>query len=398
MAAAYALGGVDSPRALLILELAQSALGGLLVWGVMRLTGRVAPGHRLMAATAGILAAFHPTLVYAATHVQVAGLGATLLVWTLAWAYRTADTARSSHASIAGVLLALLALTDPILSLATIGIAWALWHGGRGRTGGPRQFIVLTSWTIIVGLMGVSPWLLRNARVHGEFVAIKSTFGYAFWQGNCALSEGTDKVRRESVEPILRQGQAASSLSELNRALWDARHEAGYIDDIALTRADKLRLGRLTEPERSRILFRRALSDLAADPWRYPLLCLRRLRYFVLFDETNPKSRVLVYRAAHIGLTVLAFVGLALAGTELRRRLWPTIAAAAAIALFHTLTIVSARFHIPLEPLMAIWSAAGLARLTNPWADCRTSAPAPHHIEFIRVESRLGVAEVGRRG
>jgi hypothetical protein len=398
VAAAYTIGGVDTPRALLILELAQSALGGLLVWGVMRLAGRVAPGHRLMAATAGMLSAFHPTLVYAATHVQVAGLGATLLVWTLAWAYRTGDSGRPTDATITGVLLALLALTDPILSLATVGIAWAVWQGCRNRIGGRCRFVSLTSWTIVVGLLGVSPWLVRNARVHGELVAIKSTFGYAFWQGNCALSEGTDKVRRGSVEPILRRGQAASSLSELNRALWDARHEAGYLDDIALTKADRIRLGGFSEPERSRILFRRAMSDLAADPWRYPLLCLRRLRYFVLFDETNPKSRVLIYRLAHTGLTVLALAGLAGAGPEMRRRMVPTIAVAAAIALFHTLTIVSARFHIPLEPLMAIWGAAGLARLTNPWADCRGSAPAPHQVKLIRVESRLGVTQVGRGG
>ena len=42
-----------------------------------------------MAWTAGLIVALHPTLVYAATHVQVATLGATLLTWTLAWAYQT---------------------------------------------------------------------------------------------------------------------------------------------------------------------------------------------------------------------------------------------------------------------------------------------------------------------
>jgi hypothetical protein len=252
--------------------------------------------------------------------------------------------------------------------------------------------------TMAVGLLVLSPWLVRNYQVHGEFVAIKSTFGYAFWQGNCALSEGTDKVRRESIEPILRRGKEATSLSGLNRALWDARHEAGYLDDIALTRADKRSLGSVSEPERSRILFRRALSDLAADPWRYPLLCLKRLRYFILFDDTNPKSRVLVYRLPHIGLTLLAMAGLFLAGPEGRRRLMPTIATAAAITIFHTLTIVSARFHIPIEPLMAIWGAAGLARWTTDRARRHGSTPAPHHVERVRVESRLGAVAVGQRG
>jgi hypothetical protein len=35
------------------------------------------------------------------------------------------------------------------------------------------------------------------------------------------------------------------------------------------------------------------------------------------------------------------------------------------VAAFHTLTIVSARFHLPLEPLMAVWAAAGACRVAN---------------------------------
>ncbi len=161
-----------------------------------------------------------------------------------------------------------------------------------------------------------------------------------------------------------------------------------------MTKVDKSWLGAFSEPERSRVLFRRALSDLSADPWRYPRLCLRRLGYFVFFDETNPKSRVLLYRASHVGLTALAIAGLLLAGPEVRWRLMPTIATAAAIAIFHTLTIVSARFHIPLEPLMAIWGAAGLARWTRPPG----SAPAPHHVERVRVERGLLAVECGGQG
>src|SRR6266436_557466 len=67
------------------------------------------------------------TLVYAATHVQVASLGTALLVWTLAWAYQTGATGRPADAVITGGWLALLALTDPILSMTIIGIAGAIW-------------------------------------------------------------------------------------------------------------------------------------------------------------------------------------------------------------------------------------------------------------------------------
>jgi hypothetical protein len=398
VAGAYAIGGVGTPRALLLLELGQCVLGGILVWGVMQLARMVTPGRPAVAAVAGLVTAGYPTLIYAATHVQVAGLAATLVVWTLGWGYRTGASGKPRDAAITGGFLGLLALSDPILSLATIGIGCTFWQECRGRAEGRRRFLSLAATTTAVSLLVVAPWLVRNFRVHGEFVAIKSTFGYAFWQGNCALSEGTDKVRRASIEPIMRSHPTSIHLRGLNRVLWEARHKAGCIDDIALTPGEKFWLGLRSEPERSRMLFRRALSDLSADPWRYLLLCLRRLQYFVLFDETNPKSRVLFYRIAHIGLTLLAIAGLVAAGPAVRGRLVPTIATAAAITIFHTLTIVSARFHIPIEPLMAIWAAPALARWPGTRRSRAISAPAPHHVELVRVVSRFLILEPGHGG
>ncbi|HMB04647.1 MAG TPA: hypothetical protein VKP69_13015 [Isosphaeraceae bacterium] len=380
VAGAFALGGVGTPRALLLLELGQAVLGGLLVAGVLQLARELAPPSHpprawsWFAGTAGLIAALHPTLVYAATHVQVALLAATLLTATLAWAYRTGRTGRDRDAVIAGAGLAALTLTDPILGLAAVGVAGAVVVGRGGRRAGrPWALVALAS------ALGVAPWIARNARVHGELVPIKSTFGYAFWQGNCAGSEGTDKVVRPSVGRVL--GERTAGLRGLNESLWAARHEAGYLDDVMLAEADRRALARVSEPERSRRLFRRALADLRARPDRYPRLCLRRLRYFVLFDETNPKTRNLVYRASHLALTILAVLGWWLAPGDLRRRLMPTAATAALIVLFHTLTIVSARFHIPLEPLMAVWAAAGVLR----WGSA--AAPA-HDLERIGVDGR----------
>ena len=376
VAGAYALGGVGTPRALLILELGQALLGGALVVFVVMLAREVAPGRPRVAILAGFIAAVHPTLAYSATHVQVASLAAMLLAGCLAWAYRAGRTGSRRDAVVGGIFLGGLALSDPILALVAPGMARAIASRRGWRRSGR-----------LIGLVGasaalcVSPWVARNARVHGEFVPIKSSFGYAFWQGNCALSEGTDKVVRASVEEKL--GRRSGSLRDLNATLWEARHEAGYLDDIALTPADYRELGAVSEPERSRMLYRRALLDLRAEPGRYARLCLRRLRYFVLFDETNPKARSMIYRAGHLGLTTLAAMGLLLARPDVRRRLGPTLLTAGLIATFHALTIVSARFHLPIEPLMALWAAAGASR----WGS--SSAPAADDVVGVGVERPL---------
>ena len=377
VAAAYAIGGVETPRALLILELGQSLLGGLLVVGVLRLAREVAPDHCWVGRAAGLIAALHPTLIYSATHVQIAGLAATLLTFALASAYRTGRTGDLSQAIGTGLWLTLLTLTDPILGLATVGAGWAVVNG-QGVRGSFRPIGVM-GLTLIIGLL---PWTYRNFQVHGEVVAVKCTFGYAFWQGNCALSEGTDKVVRDSVETVLQRPGSTFDPRGLNATLWAARHKAGYLDDIALTRDDYRKLAAVSEPERSRILFRRAIADLKAEPSRYLRLSMRRLRYFVLFDETNPKTRNAVYRASHLGLSMFAMLGLILGGKSTRRMLGPTLITVGLIAGFHALTIVSARFHVPIEPILGLWGACGLSRFDS-------STTTPDNIESVGIAHQL---------
>src|SRR4051812_23169865 len=72
VAGAYAVGGVGTPSSLLMLELGQAVVGGLLVAAVLALAREVAPGSPRVGRLAALIVALHPTLVYAATHVQVA--------------------------------------------------------------------------------------------------------------------------------------------------------------------------------------------------------------------------------------------------------------------------------------------------------------------------------------
>ncbi len=157
VAAAYLLGGVETPRSLFLLEMSQSVLGGLLVVGVLRFCRLLAPARPWMAWVAGLVVALHPTLVYAATHVQVATLGATLLIWTLVWAYQTGASRSCRDAVITGSLLGLLALTDPILALSSVGVMVAIWQAGRGMPGNPRRSLGLIALVGIVSLIGISP-------------------------------------------------------------------------------------------------------------------------------------------------------------------------------------------------------------------------------------------------
>ncbi|HVW39030.1 MAG TPA: hypothetical protein VHB99_17065, partial [Pirellulales bacterium] len=96
------------------------------------------------------------------------------------------------------------------------------------------------------------------------------------------------------------------------------------------------------------------------EPAHYGRLCLRRLKYFLLFDETNPKARHRLYRISTMIWVVSASIGF-LTLRSRWRTLWPLLAIFAAVTVFHSLTITSARFRIPIEPLSFVWAASPYA-------------------------------------
>ena len=122
-----------------------------------------------------------------------------------------------------------------------------------------------------VAAIVIAPWLWRNYRVHGEWVFVKSTFGYAFWQGNNTASWGTDKIPKRSAETL--RNDHDGSLADMHRALWEARHETLYIDDVLLAPGGYREFAGLTEPQRSRLLFGRSWDFVRRHPQRYVRLC-----------------------------------------------------------------------------------------------------------------------------
>jgi hypothetical protein len=363
---AYWLFG-QTTAALIALELLQCLAGTALVLCVVWLAWSLFPQQPSVGWFAGCCAAIYPPHLYMVTHIQVvtwAALSLTLLLAIVA-SRRWAGT--WIGAILAGTVAGWLLLVEPILALAlpVVGI-WFLLRARQAQTSEapssktPWHALAQSGVLVLVAAVVVAPWLVRNYRVHGQFVFIKSTFGYAFWQGNNAASWGTDKLPQSAAETA--RTAHDGTLAGMNQALWNARHKTRYIDDVLLTPADYAQLKTLSEPERSKLLFDRAKADVTHDPSGYLVRCLRRLRYFLLFDETNPKAANNLYRASTILWLVLSLIGAIGCGRRWKT-LWPLGAIFLIVTLFHALTITSARFRMPLEPLAFVWTATALAPL-----------------------------------
>ena len=361
LAAAYRVLGTGSPESILAVQLLQCVAGAGLVLAVVWLAWLLVPEQRAVGWVAGLGAAVYPTHLYMVTHLQVAVWAALLLTLLLAVVLSPRWRGSRRGAILAGCLAGVLLLVEPILALALPICAAAFWLG-EGTPRWPDRFrrAPLGRLAMMAGTatLIVAPWIVRNWAVHGEFVFVKSTFGYAFWQGNNPISLGTDKVPKPSAERLRLEHDG--TLAGRDRAMWEARHETLYIDDVLLKPTGYREFAGLSEPGRSRLLGRRAWEFIRNNPGRYAGLCLNRLRYFLLFDQTNPKAANRIYRLATATWLVLAAVGL-LTTLGRWRRFWPTWAIFAAVTLFHTLVITSVRFRIPLEPMTQVWAAAAVA-------------------------------------
>jgi|GEM_PF-500861 hypothetical protein len=396
LAAAYWAFGVAKPAAILAVQLLQCAVGTGLVLTIVWLAWSLFAEQPVVGWIAGLGAALYPPHIYMVTHLQVAVWATALLALLLAVAVSPRWRARWSGAALVGLLAGALLLVEPILSLSLPIVGLFFWlgesrsrlpkdNGGLGRpcrpyrhgpslalrASGRRLSLAFGRLALMAGVAAlvIAPWIVRNWRVHGEFVFIKSTFGYAFWQGNNPASWGTDKLPKASAQDALRNHDG--TLAGIDQAMWEARHETIYIDDLLLKPGGYRPFLGLSEPQRSRLLGRRAWEFIRGNPAAYGRLCLLRLRYFLLFDETNPKAASRVYRLATVAWLVLAGVGF-LATLGRWRQLWPTYAIFALVTLFHTLTITSVRFRFPIEPLGMVWAAAGIGPLIQRWIPRRS--------------------------
>jgi len=375
LAGLFSVFGVESPAALVAMQLLQCVAGTLLVLCVVKLTQSVLPDRPWVAWTAGFGAALFPTHVYAVTHLQVCLWVALLLTWLVVASVTHSGNAKAHVTVGVGLLSGFLLLFEPIMAIP-VGVigAWSLLFQADKPVGGGSSrlpafgLLQRLRWLgVFAGICAlvVTPWIYRNWRVHDEFVFVKSTFGYALWQGNNPSSWGTDKVPKPTVEAI-RRGHDGS-LAAMNRALWEARHETIYIDDLLLKPNGYAGLAGLSEVERSRELGRRATAFIAAHPASYAKLCIRRLRYFLLWDETNPKAAHPLYRVTSAAWLLLTGLGLVV-WPRRDRRLGLLLAVCLGVTLFHTLTITSARFRVPIEPLTFSWTAYGLVFIAGRFA------------------------------
>ena len=238
----------------------------------------------------------------------------------------------------------------PVIGLICL---W-LWYAAKGAR---VKIIKGFSISVIILILGIAPWTIRNYRVFHQFVLLNTNAGYAFYWSNHPIW-GTN------FPDVLPQGFAWQSLIPQNL------------------------LG-LDEASLEKELLHRSLQIIVSDPWRYVLLSLSRLEdQFKFWPTTDSPLISNLSRMGSFGL----FLPFMCYGTWLalfrakryklindtavyhkfsRVSLWLSTPVALWLFFFITYTIMhlaswaAIRYRLPTDALMIIFAAVGIVDLYN---------------------------------
>jgi 4-amino-4-deoxy-L-arabinose transferase-like glycosyltransferase len=219
LAPIYFLFGRD-PIPVAVAQIGLDMLVMLLLYGI---------GRRVAGEAVGLLAAgfygFYPYLLFQNLTLNDTGIFILLLVAGIWLAYRAADTRDWRYVAAMGAVFGLAALTKTLVMLILPMLAIIWWHQFGWRTA--------ARWSLIGGLallVVLTPWAIRNTRLHDTFVLVSTNGGSNLHQGNnpCVadyLARGWDAQWVDCLE------KTPDGLSEVEADRWHREQAIDYLRD-----------------------------------------------------------------------------------------------------------------------------------------------------------------------
>lgn len=234
-----------------------------------------------------------------------------------------------------GALWAVGVLINPSLfSLFPFLAGWAVWQS-RGSS---PSWLKLGAAALLVFAMGLVPWTVRNYRVFGKFVPLRSNFGLELWLGN---NPGVPDTWTPWLHPNDDPKEAAK-YARMGEMAYMAEKQHEALVFMRTHPADTLNF-----------MFRRFVenwlgqSDSPADVW------------------SNGPLYVKGFVALNAFLSLATWLGAMFAYRTERTGAFPLVAVPLIFPLVFYLTHLSLRYRFPMDPVMVILAAYGVAHVVG---------------------------------
>ena len=331
-------------------QVAQCVLGAMAIWLIASIAGRAAGPRAGIAAAA--IAAVYPPLVWISSYALSETLYSVLALATARLLQGNGDSPHFGNGDsrrfsgemgtapvaemgavpvFAGAILGAAILTRPgMVFFLPIWGAWMVAKGAYGRA----------TVTLLVALLCVLPWTIRNHSVYGRWIAVASEGGITFWTGNHPLAVG--------------DGDLAANLP-LKEA--ELAFRAGHPG--------------LTPEQMEPLYYRDAFAWIRREPGKWAVLMVRKAFYTVVPIGPSYALHSTKYVAASVAAYLLVLPA-AIVGAWSWRRARRNGGSPAPIWLMAAATVLAGlvffpqeRFRIPVIDPALIVAAALLAGLRN---------------------------------
>jgi 4-amino-4-deoxy-L-arabinose transferase-like glycosyltransferase len=318
---------------------------GAATCGVVYLTGRRVAGQ-MVGIVAGVLVALWPNLIFHTAVLSsdvLATFGFVLVFWL-------GFLQLGRWRWVLGPIVGLLILTRPVagILLAVLAVIWWTRSGSMSETGKRLAHVV------VLALLVVSAWTIRNYVTFGQPVLIATNGGYNFWQVNHRFAAGNDTfwIGVPMDDPEYSTMWNADELT---------KNREGYRYGLAYLREHPQRFFELV-PAKLFWLYHTDTSGLYEGVLAAPELAPSRLGELLRANGERLESLSFRYYAL-VGL--LALVGLVVAPPGTRATVLLLILPAVLLTFFHLFFHAKDRFHLPILPFVAIVAAIGAVRLAE---------------------------------
>jgi len=295
--------------------------------------------NKRTAIIAGISSAIYPLFIFNTTRIIPETFFTFWLSLSVLYLLILRDAPSFRNQLISGILLGINLLNSNVLvpALPFIGL-WLFWLFGSWKEKVQRIFLVMATALLIV-----SPWIVRNYIVFGEFPLMKTTIGLNFWLGNNPSATGTFFL--QSGEPM------ASILSK--------SFDEGF---------------KLSETEQDKRLYDEAVAYVKENPLHFARLFLKKFYYFTWFPPDNliSKDSMLYKKLFQIpyGLILMSSVmGIILFFRRNAKDAFLLSAIIFSVAVLYSIFIVGhMRYRMPIEPYIILFSAYAASLLLDKYS------------------------------
>jgi 4-amino-4-deoxy-L-arabinose transferase-like glycosyltransferase len=251
LALIFSIFGVYSVQSAIVIEFLQSLTAAFTCLAFYHLGRRYNEAVGLLAALAA--AVYPPSILFSVMRISPILLVVLLLALIIHYMFKIQEHWRYRDAVICGVLMAVNALMEPVVIIFYVAACiWLLLWSSQTRSQAVKSCLIMG----LVCIVCILPWTIRNYLVFKDFVLIKSSMGKNLLEGN-----------RPSGSGII----------------------FTYEYDDVFSPEELAGLESLNEVERYKVMQRKAIEFIKADPGRFLQLTLKRIFYYWSLD--NPYRR-----------------------------------------------------------------------------------------------------------